>query len=87
MTTSKSVKAEFELRSLPRQMRTSTKNLQSTKASLQICESEDEHVWRLGGQRGHKILEAKVYNLKIKRRCSKTFRGYSSNNQIAKMQR
>ena len=84
MTTSKSVKAEFELRSLPRQMRTSTKK---RKASLQICESEDEHVWRLGGQRGHKILEAKVYNLKIKRRCSKTFRGYSSNNQIAKMQR
>ena len=76
---------EFELRSLPRQMRTSTKK--PTKASLQICESEDEHVWRLGGQRGHKILEAKVYNLKIKRRCSKTFRGYSSNNQIAKMQR
>ena len=67
-----------------RQMRTRTENIQ---ASLQIGKFEDENVWRFPGQRGHQILEAKVYNLKIKRRRSKEFRGCSSNNQIAKMER
>ena len=63
------------------------KNKKNLQASLQIEKFEDEHMWRLRGQRGHQSLQAKVHNLKIKRQCSKTFRGYSSNNQIAKMER
>ena len=37
----------------------------SVQVSLKSGKFEDEHAWRLRGQRRHQILEAKVYNLKV----------------------
>ena len=70
---------EFEsqemTRVFSRQMITRLKNLKALSQVNKLVVIE-----------GKQSLEAKIYNGKIKRRCRKTFRGYSSNNQLAKME-